>query len=65
MLYWAALFFVIAVIAGLLGFGPVATAAAGIAQLLFAIFVLIFLVALALGLSRRRAPPRRREGREV
>ena len=34
MLYWAAVFFVIALIAGGLGFGGIAAAAAGIAQTL-------------------------------
>ena len=34
MLYWALVFLVIAVIAGLLGFGGVASTAAGIAQVL-------------------------------
>ena len=35
MLYWALVFLVIAVVAGLLGFGGVASTAAGIAQVLF------------------------------
>jgi uncharacterized membrane protein YtjA (UPF0391 family) len=57
MLYWAAVFFIIAIIAGYLGFGGVAVAASGIAQTLFFVFLVIFLVALVMGLSRRRAPP--------
>jgi uncharacterized membrane protein YtjA (UPF0391 family) len=57
MLYWAAVFFIIAIIAGFLGFGGVAVAASGIAQTLFFIFLVIFLIALVMGLSRRRAPP--------
>jgi uncharacterized membrane protein YtjA (UPF0391 family) len=35
MLYWALVFFVIAIIAGFLGFGGIAFAAAGIAKILF------------------------------
>ncbi len=50
MLYWAAVFFIIAIIAGFLGFGSVAVAASGIA-------LVIFLIALVMGLSRRRVPP--------
>jgi uncharacterized membrane protein YtjA (UPF0391 family) len=54
MLYWAAMFFVIALVAALLGFFGVATAAAGIAKILFYIFLVIFLVTLIMGLGRRR-----------
>jgi uncharacterized membrane protein YtjA (UPF0391 family) len=53
MLYWAAVFFVIALVAALLGFGGIATAAAGIAKMRFYLFVIIFLVTLILGLMRR------------
>lgn len=53
MLYWAAMFFVIALVAALLGFFGVATAAAGIAKILFYIFLVIFLVTLIMGLGRR------------
>ncbi len=59
MLYWALVFFIISVIAGVFGFGGVSVAAAGIAQILFYIFVVIFLVALIAGLlgGRRAGPP--------
>ena len=59
MLYWALVFFIIAIVAGVLGFGGVSVAAAGIAQLLFYIFVVSFLVALIAGLigGRRVGPP--------
>ena len=46
MLYWALLFFVVAVIAGLFGFGGVASASAGIAQILFFVFLILFVVSL-------------------
>ena len=57
MLYWAAVFFVIALIAGGLGFGSIAAATAGIAQILFYIVLVLFLVALIAGLVRRRGQP--------
>ena len=53
MLYWAAMFLVIALIAAFLGFAGVATAAAGIAKILFYVFLVIFLVTLIMGLGRR------------
>jgi uncharacterized membrane protein YtjA (UPF0391 family) len=57
MLYWAAVFFIVALIAGALGFGGLAAAAGGIAQILFYIFLIMFLVALVAGLVGRRSPP--------
>ncbi len=57
MLYWAAGFFIIALIAGALGFGGIAAAAGGIAQILFYIFLVLFLVALIAGLMGRRSRP--------
>jgi len=54
MLYWALVFFVIALVAGALGFGGVASASAGVAQVLFFLFVVLFLASLILGLVRRR-----------
>jgi len=56
-LYWALVFFVIAIIAALFGFGGVATTAASIAQILFFVFLVIFLVALVMGVAGRRRPP--------
>lgn len=53
MLRWALAFFVIAIIAAILGFGGIAVAAAGIAKILFFIFLVLFLVALLSGLMRR------------
>jgi uncharacterized membrane protein YtjA (UPF0391 family) len=52
MLYYALVFLVVAIIAGLLGFGAVAFAAAGIAKILFFIFLVLFLVSLATHLGR-------------
>lgn len=49
MLGWALTFLVIAIIAGILGFGMVAGTAAGIAKLLFALFLILFLASLIFG----------------
>jgi uncharacterized membrane protein YtjA (UPF0391 family) len=56
MLYWAIVFLVIALVAALFGFGGIAVAAAGIAKVLFFLFVIIFVVTLIMGLMRRRGP---------
>jgi uncharacterized membrane protein YtjA (UPF0391 family) len=53
MLRWALAFFIIALIAAVFGFGGIALAAAGIAKILFFIFLVLFLVALVSGLMRR------------
>ena len=53
MLYYAAVFFIIAIVAGLLGFGGVAAGASSIAQVLFFIFLVLFLVSLVGGLMKR------------
>jgi uncharacterized membrane protein YtjA (UPF0391 family) len=53
MLNWALGFFVIALVAAILGFGGIAVAAAGIAKILFFIFLVLFVVALVGGLVRR------------
>jgi uncharacterized membrane protein YtjA (UPF0391 family) len=50
MLKWAFVFLIIAIIAGIFGFTDVQSAAATIAQWLFAIFLVLFLGALAIGL---------------
>jgi uncharacterized membrane protein YtjA (UPF0391 family) len=54
MLYYALVFFIIAVIAGLLGFGVIASAAAGIAKILFFVFLVLFIVTLIGHASRGR-----------
>ena len=53
MLLWALTFFVVALIAALLGFTDIAAAAAGIAKVLFYIFLVLFLVSLLFGVMRR------------
>lgn len=56
MLSWALTFLVIALIAGLFGFGVIESTAAGIAQILFFVFLVLFLVSLITGSIRRPAP---------
>ena len=53
MLYWAFVFLVIALVAGLLGFTGIYVAAAGIAKVLFFVFIVLFLVSLLAGGFRR------------
>jgi uncharacterized membrane protein YtjA (UPF0391 family) len=53
MLYWALMFFLVALVAAVLGFGGISIAAAGIAKILFFVFLVLFLVSLVTHLSRR------------
>ena len=53
MLYYAAVFLVIALVAALFGFGGIAAGAVGIAKILFFVFVVLFVVSLVMGLARR------------
>lgn len=56
MLYYAATFFIIALVAGLFGFGVIASAAAGIAKILFWIFLVLFVISLVTGFLNGRGP---------
>jgi uncharacterized membrane protein YtjA (UPF0391 family) len=56
MLGWALTFLVIALIAGALGFTGIYAAAAGIAKILFFIFLVLFVVSLIMGMVRGRGP---------
>ena len=49
MLYWSIVFFIIALIAGVLGFGGIAGSMVGIAKILFFVFLVVFVVSLVLG----------------
>ena len=53
MLHYAIVFFVIALIAALFGFGGIAAGAVEIAKVLFFIFLVLFVVSLVVGLFRR------------
>ena len=50
MLKWAVIFLIIAIIAGIFGFTGIAEASATIAQVLFGIFLFLFIGAIAIGL---------------
>lgn len=56
MLYWAAVFLIIAIIAAVFGFGGIASTAVGISKVLFFIALIVFLVTLILGVGRGRTP---------
>lgn len=51
MLRWSAIFFVIAIIAAIFGFGGIAEGAASVAKVLFFIFLALFLIAVIFGAS--------------
>jgi uncharacterized membrane protein YtjA (UPF0391 family) len=53
MLYWALMFLVIALLAGIFGFGGIASTATGMAQILFVIALILFVVSLFAGFVRR------------
>jgi uncharacterized membrane protein YtjA (UPF0391 family) len=53
MLYWTLCFLLISIVAGIFGFGGLALAAAGIAKILFVIFLVLFLASLVMHASRR------------
>jgi uncharacterized membrane protein YtjA (UPF0391 family) len=57
MLSWALTFLVLALVAGLLGFGGVAIISVEIARILFIVFLVLFIVAAASHALRGRAPP--------
>jgi uncharacterized membrane protein YtjA (UPF0391 family) len=50
LLKWAVIFFIVALIAAAFGFGGIAAAASGVAQILFFIFLVLFILALVAGL---------------
>ena len=54
MLGYSLIFLIIALVAGLFGFGVIASTAAGIAKILFLVFLVLFVVSLLFG--RRAAP---------
>jgi uncharacterized membrane protein YtjA (UPF0391 family) len=58
MLYWAAVFFIIAIVAAVFGFGGIAEGAKSIATVLFFIFLVLFIVSLVGGLLTGRRTPR-------
>ena len=55
MLRWAVIFFIISIIAAVFGFGGIATAAAGIAKVLFYLFLAVAVVMLIAALLAGRS----------
>ena len=53
LLHYAVVFFVIALIAAVFGFGGIAASAVGIAKILFVIFIVLALASFIAGLMRR------------
>jgi len=56
MLYYALVFFLIAVVAAVFGFGGIAVGSAAIARILFYIFLVLFVVSGIRGLLGKRNP---------
>lgn len=56
MLGWALTFLVVALIAAALGFGGIAGASAGIAQILFVVFIVLFAAAMIARALQGRPP---------
>ena len=50
---WTLIFLAVALVAGLFGSGGIASASAGIATILFAIFILLFVASPVVGAVRR------------
>lgn len=57
MLRYALAFFVLALVAAFFGFGGIASASAGIAKILFFVFLVVFAVTAVMGLTATRRVP--------
>jgi uncharacterized membrane protein YtjA (UPF0391 family) len=55
MLYWALVFFLVAILAAIFGFGGITAAALGISKILFFVFLVLFVISLVLGLNGHRS----------
>lgn len=53
MLGWALVFFIIAIIAAIFGFGNIAAGATTIAQILFFVFLVLFILSLIANFAKR------------
>ncbi|MCB6176581.1 DUF1328 domain-containing protein [Rhodobacter sp. Har01] len=56
MLGWALTFLIVALIAAALGFGGIAGTSAGIAKILFFVFIALFVISLIMRAMRGRPP---------
>ncbi|QFU10212.1 hypothetical protein PARPLA_00223 [Rhodobacteraceae bacterium THAF1] len=61
MLYWSFISFAVALTAGLFGFGGDATVAAGLAQVLFFVFLGVSLVLVAIKAARENSDDTQRQ----
>lgn len=57
MLGWALVFFVVAIVAAIFGFGGVAASAMSIAKIIFFIALLLMFLSIVVHLIRGRRPP--------
>jgi len=57
MLYWSVVFLIVSFVAGIFGFGGLSATSAGIAQTLFYIFMVLFVVSIILHLVTGRRRP--------
>lgn len=57
MLYWALLFLIVAIVAGIFGFGDISAAASGIVKLLFVLFPVMFAAGLIVYAVQGGGPP--------
>jgi len=57
MLYWALVFFLVAIVAAIFGFGGITAAALGISKILFFVFLPSFFLYLSLWLCANAASP--------
>jgi uncharacterized membrane protein YtjA (UPF0391 family) len=53
MLYWALMFLLIAILAAVFGFTGISFLAAGVAKVLFFLFLILFVISLVAHVSRR------------
>ena len=56
MLRYSAIFFIIAIVAAVFGFGNIAAGATDVARVLFFVFLVVFLVSLVMGGLSGRGP---------
>lgn len=54
MLTWAFLFLVVAIVAAIFGFGGIAATSAGIAKILFFVFLALFVISLVMSFAAAR-----------
>ncbi len=57
MLQWAVTFLVVALIAAVLGFSGIAAISVDLARILFAVFIVLFVIAALMHAVRGKAPP--------